>query len=62
MKMRLKTKLMLAGAFVTFISLLAGAWPLALLGLLVGGWMVVNRYRSASDGTQGAARRRRRKA
>lgn len=46
--MKLKTKLMLAGAFVFLMSLLAGVWALVLVGLAVIAWMAFGRWRAVS--------------
>ncbi len=46
--MSMKTKLLAAGAFVMLMSILAGAWPLVLLGLVVIGWLAFGRWRAVS--------------
>lgn len=51
--MKLKTKLLLAGAFVMLMSILAGAWPLVLVGLAVVAWMGRSRWQSISPEARG---------
>ncbi len=48
MKLKTATKLKLAGAFVFLPSVLAGAWPLVLVGLAVIGWMAFGRWPAVS--------------
>lgn len=50
--MSMKTKLLATGAFVVLMSILAGAWPLVILGLVVA-WMGRSKWRSVSPEARG---------
>lgn len=54
--MKTGTKLKPAVAFVTVMSLLAGAWPLALLGLAAAGLWGFSKFRAIPDGMRGGAK------